>query len=64
MDVFLCGGNNTEPFRQDGDLDRCDKCGSRDVHIGYGLMCGGLGGYTICEACSHVLEFVPDVEEE
>lgn len=37
----------------------CPKCGSNEHYCGYGLACGGLAGYTICE-CGEVLEYLPD----
>jgi hypothetical protein len=42
----------------------CPKCGSRDNYTGYGFAAGGLGGYTLCNACGVTLEFHPDPEME
>jgi hypothetical protein len=39
----------------------CPKCGSNEHTTGYGLACGPMGTYTICE-CGLMLEFVPDLQ--
>ena len=40
----------------------CPKCGSNDHISGYGLACGPMGSYTICNSCDALLEFCPDLE--
>jgi hypothetical protein len=40
----------------------CPKCGSNDHITGYGLACGPMGAYTLCEGCDAVLELFPDYE--
>jgi hypothetical protein len=40
----------------------CPKCGSNEHITGYGLACGPMGAYTICEGCDALLEFAPDLE--
>ena len=40
----------------------CPKCGSNEHTSGYGLACGPMGMYTICNGCDALLEFCPDLE--
>ncbi len=39
----------------------CHRCGSNRAHMGYGLGCGPMGTYTVCE-CGCVLAHSPDME--
>lgn len=41
----------------------CFKCKTRNHVTGYGLAAGPMGKYTICEDCSTLLEFDPDVDD-
>lgn len=39
----------------------CPKCHSQEHMTGYGLACGPVGSYTVCE-CGLMLEFSPDLQ--
>jgi len=46
--------------REDRETDsgraECPKCRSHDTRDGYGFAAGGVGPYTICHRCWHVLQ--------
>lgn len=39
----------------------CYECGGNEHITGYGLTCGPMGSYTICD-CGALLEFCPDLD--
>lgn len=44
------------------DERTCPKCGSHEIHDGYGFAAGGIGAYTMCLDCGEILASVQDPE--
>lgn len=40
----------------------CPKCKSNNHTTGYGLAAGPFGGYTYCDDCETLIDFVPDLD--
>ena len=47
---------------QTAEQEVCPKCGSKELHVGYGFAAGGLGAYVMCMDCDAVIHSEQDTD--